>query len=94
MMKPQYVPKDRNQRLFKLVEELGELQAALGKAGRWGMLSVNPELPVEQQETNAAWILREMDDVQDAIKACREDVRAELDEIDARRFAWTETDPF
>lgn len=73
-----YLPKDRNGRLFKLIEEMGELNAALGKAGRWGMTSVNPELPSDQQETNAAWILREMDDVEAALKECRADVEAEM----------------
>lgn len=78
MMKSQYIPRNRNQRLFKLIEEMGELHAALGKAGRWGVLSVNPELPVDQQETNGAWILREMADVEAAIAACRLDVEDEI----------------
>jgi hypothetical protein len=78
------MPRDRNSRLFKLIEEMGELNAALGKAGRHGMLSVNPDLPVEQQETNAAWILREMDDVIAAVAACRPDVE---DEIEAAQMA-------
>lgn len=50
-----------------LVEELGELLAALGKAGRWGLDSVNPELPFLEQETNEAWIRREIADVRSAI---------------------------
>lgn len=86
MTTPKYLPKDRNGRLFKLIEEMGELNAALGKAGRHGMMSVNPELPVEQQETNAAWILREMDDVTAALKAYRRDIQDEIDAaaMDAR----------
>lgn len=93
MTTPKYLPKDRNGRLFKLIEEMGELNAALGKAGRHGMLSVNPELPAEQQETNAAWILREMDDLIMAVADCRPDVEAEIAEDEARRFAWTNTTP-
>lgn len=69
-----YLPKDRNGRLFRLIEEMGELNAALGKAGRWGMSSVNPELPEDQQETNAEWIMREIEDVEQALAAVKVDV--------------------
>lgn len=51
----------------KLIEELGELQAALGKSIRWGWLSSNPELPREQRETNADWVRREIADVRQAL---------------------------
>jgi hypothetical protein len=51
----------------KAVEELGELQAALGKTLRWGWDSVNPELPREQQEHNSRWVLREIADVRGAL---------------------------
>ena len=46
----------------KAVEELGELQAALGKTLRWGWSSANPELPVHQRESNALWVRREIAD--------------------------------
>jgi hypothetical protein len=51
----------------KTVEELGELQAALGKTLRWGWASVNPELPESQQESNARWVKREIADVRGAL---------------------------
>lgn len=51
----------------KAIEELGELQAALGKSLRWGWTSVNPELPHHQQETNADWVRREIADVRGAL---------------------------
>lgn len=51
----------------KAIEELGELQAALGKTLRWGWLSFNPELPEEEQETNVDWVIREMADVRNAL---------------------------
>ena len=51
----------------KAVEELGELQAALGKTLRWGWESVNPDLPEHEQETNAAWVKREISDVRGAL---------------------------
>jgi hypothetical protein len=43
-------------------EECGEVIAALGKSLRWGLDSVNPLLPVEQQETN-----REIADLRGAL---------------------------
>jgi len=61
IMKPEYI-RDGHE-LPHLVEELGELTAAIGKAMRWGLDSVNAELPPEQQETNRDWIRREIADV-------------------------------
>lgn len=51
----------------KAIEELGELQAALGKSLRWGWTSVNPELPPNEQEPNHAWVKREIADVRHAL---------------------------
>lgn len=51
----------------KAIEELGELQAALGKSLRWGWLSYNPELPSAERESNADWVRREMADVRGAL---------------------------
>ena len=48
----------------ELSKELGDLTAALGKTVRFGADSVNPLLPPEQQETNAAWIERAIRNVQ------------------------------
>jgi hypothetical protein len=76
MSTEKYLPKDKNGRLFKLIEEIGELNAALGKAGRWGMESFNPELPPDQRVENWQWILDEMQDVRDALDACEKDVRS------------------
>ena len=53
--------------LGKAVEELGELQAALGKTLRWGWESTNPEVPQEDRETNAQWVKREIADVRGAL---------------------------
>lgn len=46
-MKPQYQPKTLAQALGCLVEEAGEVLAAVGKTQRWGMESRNPEAPVK-----------------------------------------------
>ena len=69
-----YLPRDRDGRLFRLVEEMGEVSAAIGKACRFGMNSVNPELPQAEQETNAAWLARELQDLKHAIAAVEQDL--------------------
>lgn len=53
--------------LAHVAEECGEVLAALGKCQRWGLQSVNPELPADQQETNEAWLLREIVDLRGAL---------------------------
>ena len=70
-MKKQYEPDHLEQAVAYFVEECGEALAAAGKLLRWGPESVNPELPVEQQEANIDWLLREMRDVATAIKRVR-----------------------
>jgi hypothetical protein len=57
----------------KLIEECGELQAALGKTLRFGWDSWNPES--DDRETNERWVEREMLDVENAII----NLRRELD---------------
>ncbi|QJA43123.1 hypothetical protein [Phaeobacter phage MD18] len=49
--------------LAHLVEESGEVLSAAGKTLRFGRHSVNPTLPVEEQETNEEWLRREMEDL-------------------------------
>lgn len=63
-----YRPRGLRAELGYLVEECGEVMAAVGKTLRWGTQSVNPELPHEQQETNREWILRELGDLRAAIE--------------------------
>lgn len=62
----------------KAVEELGELQAALGKTLRWGWMSANPELPMKDRETNIAWVRREMTDVRDALDNLEKEMDSNL----------------
>jgi len=73
-MKPQYKPRTLEQKLGYLTEECGEVLAAVGKTQRWGLESVNPELPPEEQETNREWILRELTDLERAIGFVREEL--------------------
>lgn len=83
-MKPEYEPRTDEQKLGYLVEECGEVLAALGKSLRWGLESVNPELPLEQQETNRAWLDRELTDLLRAISYAREVTRQPKDDLQPR----------
>lgn len=76
--KPEYEPKTDRQLLAYLIEECGEVLAAAGKSLRWGYASANPELPEEQQETNAAWLRRELDDLSAAVERVCKAQRLEL----------------
>ena len=69
---PAYETKTNEQKMAHLVEECGEVMAAVGKSLRWGLNSVNPELPVSEQETNRDWILRELADLELAISNVKE----------------------
>ena len=71
-MNPRYEPKTDAQKLGYLIEESGEVLAAAGKSVRWGLDSCNPELPVNERESNADWLLREIADLERAIGYVRE----------------------
>lgn len=71
-MKPQYAPRTIGAKLGYLVEECGEVLAAVGKTQRWGLNSFNPELPFKDRETNRDWILRELHDLENAIAIVRD----------------------
>lgn len=73
-MKKKYAPKTTGQKLGYLVEECGEVLAAVGKTQRWGLYSYNPELSKNKRETNRDWILRELKDLERAIKLVRSDI--------------------
>jgi NTP pyrophosphatase (non-canonical NTP hydrolase) len=72
--RPEYQPCTPHQRLAYLIEECGEVLAAAGKSMRWGYAAANPELPDEAQETNAAWLRRELADLQYAISLVYPDI--------------------
>lgn len=63
----EYRPRTVGAKLGYLVEECGEVLAAVGKTQRWGLDSFNPELPEDRRETNRAWLLRELRDLKRAI---------------------------
>ena len=66
-MDPRYLRPGFDFALGHAVEEAGEFLAAAGKIVRWGRDSVNPELPSAAQETNEAWLRREMADLRGAL---------------------------
>ncbi len=69
-MKPEYQPITVDQKLGYLVEECGEVLAAVGKTQRWGLDGRNPE-PGASPETNREWILRELSDLEYACTLVR-----------------------
>jgi hypothetical protein len=69
---PDYEPKTKEQKFGYLVEELGEVQQAAGKCLRFGLFNHNPETGL--LETNAEMLLRELDDLEGAIKLFREEL--------------------
>lgn len=67
-----YYPTTIQQKLGYLVEECGEVMAAVGKTQRWGLESFDPTddaklNPDGTKETNRQWILRELNDLKNAI---------------------------
>jgi NTP pyrophosphatase (non-canonical NTP hydrolase) len=81
-MKPQYAPKTLQQKLGYLVEEMGEVQAALGKSIRWGLHSYNPEVHPSAREMNGDWVLREIADLELALQLAKEEIRIQMAAID------------
>lgn len=73
-MDQRYLPTTTAGKMGRLVEECGEVLAAVGKAQRWGLESVNPELQITEQESNRDWVLREIDDLIDAAFAVKEEL--------------------
>lgn len=85
MTNPKYMRSGFQFATGKLVEEAGELQAALGKLLRWGPESYNPELPPSQRESNSDWVRREAEDVISAIQNwLHEDTKRRLAKTDER----------
>ena len=77
-----YRPKTTVGKLAWVVEECGEVCAAIGKTERrtggtlQRLMESNPELPEGQGELNGDWILREMQDLKKALELLEEDLRS------------------
>ena len=76
-----YWPSTYEAKLGWLVEECGEVLAAVGKSTRFGLLSVNPELPESEQETNGDWVLRELKDLRQAIDVAETAILRRMEEM-------------
>ncbi len=76
MSDPRFFQEGFDKKLSHVIEECGEVLAAAGKTQRWGIGSVNPQIPLEQQETNVKWLLRELYDLRDAIERLLPEVEA------------------
>lgn len=79
-MKKEYEPKTTEQKLAYLVEECGEVMAAVGKTLRWGLDSVDPTENAKldvfgAKERNRTWILREMQDLKQAIEIVENEIK-------------------
>ena len=86
MSDPRFLQEGYEAQSAHVVEEIGEamavlgdLAAAIGKAGRWGLDGVNPLLEPEDQETNRAWIFRALD----AAKPELQDVMGAIERLQA-----------
>ena len=80
-MQTLYKPKTTQASLGWLVEEAGEVQAAIGKTLRHGLASFNPEKGASR-EMNGDWILRELKDLRAAIVLAESFLKAEMASID------------
>lgn len=65
-------------RLFKVVEECGEVLAAVGKTQIYGPFSSNPLLPPEEREFNIDWLKRELEDLKLAISNLEQSIEDEV----------------
>lgn len=77
MSDKRFLQKGFEKQLAHVVEECGEVLAAAGKTQRWGLDSVNPLLPPEQQEANGAWLVRELNDLEGAIRRLKRTLEQE-----------------
>lgn len=74
MTTEKYLPTDVGGMLGHVVEECGEVCMAIGKTFRFGLESYNPEVEEDKRETNAEWILREIDDLELSINRLRDEL--------------------
>jgi hypothetical protein len=67
-MTPEFLPKNKNTALAHVMEECAEVIKEGSKIYRFGWASYNPNLPIEERETNRDALLREMEDLELAIE--------------------------
>ncbi len=69
MVHPEYLKDtdDFETRAAHLVEEIGEVLSAYGKAKRFGWSSYDPTVPEDEWEDNYQWFMRECIDLRLAV---------------------------
>jgi NTP pyrophosphatase (non-canonical NTP hydrolase) len=85
-----YEPKTTAEKLGWVIEECGELLAAVGKTQRHGLDSWDPtdgakRTATGDRELNVDWVLREMLDVEKAIRLARTAIICDAEESDPPR---------
>jgi len=75
------ITKTTEQMFGRVIEEAGETLAAAGKIIRFGWYSYNPELPVDERETNREWLRREMRDLGHAMFKLEQAFQAEDERV-------------
>lgn len=71
-----FKPRDRDERIFKLAEEIGEVLHILGKCGRFGPDSTHPYVVMR---TNIKELQRELIDLEKAIAEVQLDINHYLE---------------
>ncbi len=79
-MNEEYVKPGLNHALGRVVEEAGELMAALGKTVRFGFFAHDPEKGADG-EKNHEWVRREMADVLYALDALEKEMTHDAMEV-------------
>lgn len=66
-MTPEYLPTDLETKRVHIIEEMAEVLQMYAKIQRFGELSVNPQVPEEEQITNIEAFHNELNDLDGAI---------------------------
>ena len=70
-MNEKYLPNTFEGAMWRMAEECGELLHILGKTGRFGIHSHNPDLPPDYQVPHYLVIFDELNDVEHAVSVLR-----------------------
>lgn len=62
-MHPEFLPNTLQGKMAHVVEEAGEVLVMIGKINRFGMHSVDPKLPPQEQITNRCNCIKELYDL-------------------------------
>ena len=74
-MDQKWLPTTIESQLAHVIEECGEVLAAAGKIQRFGWNNFNPDAPKDERESNFRVLLREMDDLEQAMRSLRQGMK-------------------